>query len=265
MSSEVPKQKHSRKSKHTESPEDSQPERPSINKPVAFDAFAVKEDANFSQMKNNIITQSTRVCEILSDASKFSAHYEDLTNNIIGSMNEMISHYNKAGKKSILVDIFEAVTGDIDWDQLKTQFQSDMMTKGNLKLPKYTPISTDLKRFKIDLYDTDILFDMHSNMDEYTVKEFAKAQEEANNNLYELIDNVTAFESGLCSYRTSAIAAMKENVKVLYTLHVNYAKAIMNKDPKIPDSTTVNGKVITFQKGQKPFILAALRKIILDQ
>lgn len=178
-------------------------------------------------------------------------------------MNAMILSYNKAGKRSVLVDVYEAVIGSIDWESLKNRFRTDMTKQGNLKIPKYTQISTNLKRFKIDTYDTDVIVDMYSNMDENTVKHFAKAQEEATNNLYELIDNVTQFESGLCAYRTDTINIMKSNVNVLYALHVNYAKSVMNKDPKIPDNITINGKVIKLQTGQKSFICDALKTIIL--
>lgn len=240
-------------------------QKQSKNEPTSFDAFAVKEDANYSNMKNNIITQSTRVCELVSDASKFAAYYNELTNNIVSAMNEMIKTYNKTGKRAILVDIYDAVVGGINWDELKTKFATDMNTKGPLKLPQYKSISTDLKRHKIDLYDTDVLVDMYANMDETTVRKFAKLQEDATNNLYELVDNVTAFESALCAYRTDTIAVMKSNIPVLYALHVNYAKAVMAKDPKIPENVTINGKVIPFQKTQKAFISGALRKIILDE
>lgn len=234
------------------------------NVPTSFDSFNVKEDSNFSQMKNNIITQSTRICEIISDASKFSTFYNDLTNNIVGSMNDMIRMYVKAGKRAILVDVYDALIDSTDWDSLKTRFKTDVVSAGPLALPKWNSISTDLKRFKIDVYDTDILVDMYSNMDESTVKHFAKSQEDANNKLYELIDDVGAFESALCNYRTKTIEIMKQNIEVLYALHVNYAKAVVAKEQKIPDQITINGKVIKFQTGQKPFITEALKKIILE-
>lgn len=214
-------------------------------------------------MKNNIITQSTRVCELVSDASKFGTYYNELTNNIVASMNDMIRMYIKTGRRAVLVDIYEALVEQTDWNALKDRFKQDASTKLPLPIPKYKSISTDLKRFKIDTYDTDILADMYSNMDESTVKAFAKSQEEATNNLYALVDDVSAFEANLCGYRTATITAMKDTIETLYTLHVNYAKAIMNKEPKIPETVTVHGKAIKFQKAQKPFICDALKAILL--
>lgn len=242
--------------------------QPAASKPVQQlsdpSLFAIKEDSNYSQMKNNIITQSTRICEIVSDAGKFGAFYDELTNNIVSSMNDMIDLYVKNGKKTILIDIYDALVNDTNWDALKDKFKVDMATKGGLPIPKYTTISTNLKRFKIDKYDTDILVDMYSNMDEETVKHFAKSQEDAVNELYSIIDEVTNFETSLCAYRAATIATMKENINTLYALHVNYAKAILNKDPKTPSTISINGKAITFQKGQKPFICDALKKILLE-
>lgn len=231
--------------------------------PTGFTDFTIKEDSNYSQMKNNIITQSTRICEIISDASKFGSFYNELTNNIVSSMNEMIRTYVKTGRTAILVDIYDELVSQTDWNGLKERFKIAMTNPNPFPLPKYTSISTDLKKFKIDTYDSDVLVDMYTNMDEDTVKQFAKSQEEATNNLYELVDDVTAFENALCAYRTKTVATMKANIDVLFALHVNYAKAVTANSPKIPDTTTINGKVIKFQKGQKPFICDALKTILI--
>lgn len=231
--------------------------------PVSFTDFAVKEDGNYSQMKNNIITQSTRICEILSDATKFGSYYNELTNNIVASMNDMIAMYVKAGRKAVLVDIYEALVEQTDWNNLKDRFKNDVGGNTPLQIPKYTAISTDLKRYKIDKYDSDVLVDMYSYMDEDTVKQFAKSQDEATQNLYTLVDDVTTFENNLCAYRTKTIETMKANMEVLYKLHVNYAKAIVAGNAKIPDTVTINGKAIKFQKAQKAFILDALKTILL--
>lgn len=228
-----------------------------------FNAFEVKESADYSQMKNNIITQSTRVCEIISDPGKFGAYYEELNNNVVSSMNEMIKMYVKSGRRAVLVDIYDALVEQTDWNSLKDRFKIDINKPNNMTIPKYTSINTNLKKYSIDLYDTDLLMDMHSNMEEQTVREFAKAQKQATTNLYNLVDDVTAFENDLCAFRTQTIAVMKNNIECLYALHVNYAKACINKVQKIPESTTINGKIIKFQRGQKPFICDALKTILL--
>lgn len=231
----------------------------------SFNAFEIKESQDYSQMKNNIITQTTRICEIISDAGKFGSFYEELTNNIVSSMNTMIKTYVKTGRRSILIDIYDALVEQTDWTALKERFKVDATKSGMLKLPKYTPINTNLKRFTIDTYDEDILYDMYSNMEESTVREFAKAQRDATNNLYSLIDDVSSFETSLCAYRTQTLEVMKQNIECLYALHVNYAKACMNKEIKAPESTVINGKVIKFQHGQKPFIIEALKVLLLSE
>lgn len=275
--SEQPKpkvRKHHSKTSSKPVPSPSPPETKPVQpvqqavKPVppstaGFTDFTIKEDSNYSQMKNNIITQSTRICEIVSDASKFGSFYNELTNNIVSSMNEMIRTYVKTGRTAILVDIYDELVSQTDWNGLKERFKAAMTDPKPYPLPKYTSISTDLKKFKIDVYDADVLVDMYTNMDEDTVKQFAKSQEEATNNLYELVEDVTAFENALCAYRTKTVATMKANIDVLFALHVNYAKAVTANSPKIPDTTTVNGKVIKFQKAQKAFICDALKTILI--
>lgn len=264
MSEPSSRPKSSRKTK-TSSAKSSQPSPQKQSSPVSFENFTVKEDEHNSSIKNDIITQSTRIHEIVSDASKFNTYYNELVDNIVHSMNSMIDSYNKTGKKAIFVDIYEAVVAQTDWNELKERFKNDVVSQKPLSIPQYTSISTNLKKYKIDKYDTDVLVDMYSTMDEDTVRKFAKSQEDAVNNLYELVDNVTAFENDLCAYRTKTIETMKRNVETLYALHVNYAKALMSNSSKVPETVNINGKAIAFQKGQKPFICNALKEILLQQ
>lgn len=221
-----------------------------------------EENENYSQMKNNIITQSSRVAEILSHAGKFKAYYNELTNNVVESMNSMVKNYVKNSKKAILIDIYDGIASGIDFKNLRTKFNSDMSSKEKLTIPKYNNVNFDLDGYDIDQYDTDVLVNMFSNLDVKTVKKFAAFQDEAIANLSTLVDDLTEFESGLCSFRTNAVQKMKNNVDVLYAIHVNYAKAIMNKHKNIPEFVTVNGKNIKLVKSQRDFILGGLKTLI---
>lgn len=225
-------------------------------------SLSFEENENYSQMKNNIITQSSRVAEILSHAGKFRAYYNELTNNVVESMNSMVKNYVKNSKKAILIDIYDGIASSIDFKNLRTKFNSAMASKENLTIPKYNNVNFDLDGYDIDPYDTDVLVNMFSNLDVKTVKKFAAFQDEAIANLSTLVDDLTEFESGLCSFRTNAIQKMKNNVDVLYAIHVNYAKAIMNKNKNIPEFVTVNGKNIKLVKSQRDFILNGLKTLI---
>lgn len=222
----------------------------------------LEEDENYSQMKNNIISQSSRIAEILSHAGKFKAYYDELTNNVVDSMNTMIKSYMKKGKNAILIDIYDGVAGSIDFENLKLKFKSDMSSKNNLVVPKYEEVNFNLDSYNIDQYDTDILVNMFQNLDVGTVKKFARFQDEAIANLSAVVDDLTNFENGLCAFRTNAIQKMKNNVDVLYAIHVNYAKAVLKKSKNIPECVTVGSKNIKLMKSQREFILNGLKTLI---
>ena len=221
-----------------------------------------EENENYSQMKNNIIGQSSRIAEILTHGGKFKTYYEELMNNVVESMNAQIRSYVENSKKAILYDIYDGVVGNIDFSELKDKFKADMKKKGNVSVPKYEKVNMDLDGYDIGEYETDVLVNMYSNMDEKTVKKFAKYQDEALSNLSNVIDDVTDFESNLCSFRNKAIEKMKNNVDLLYAIHVNYAKAVMNKNKNIPECVSIGGKQVKLSKSQKEFITNGLKVLI---
>jgi hypothetical protein len=177
-------------------------------------------------------------------------------------MNAQVKNYVENSKKAILYDIYDGVVSGIDFDSLKKKFKSDMSVKGNLKVPQYEKVNFNLDNYDIDEYETDVLVNMYSNMDEKTVKKFARYQDEAVANLQNLVDGVTDFESNLCAFRVNAIQKMKENVNTLYAIHTNYAKAIMNKNKNLPESVSIAGKDVKLIKSQKEFILNGLKTLI---
>lgn len=224
--------------------------------------FSHTENENYSQMKNNIINQSSRIAEILSHGGKFKTFYNELTNNIVDSMNKMIKDYVKSGKKAIVYDIYDGVIESINFENLKSRFNTDVKSKVPLNVPQYSEFEDSLENYTIDKYDSDILANMYSNIDESTVKKFAKLQEEAINNLSDVIDSVTAFENELCNYRVNAVECFKKNVEGLYAMHVNYARMIIRKDKDVPNTMKYGGKSIKMYKGQKEFIMNGLKTLL---
>lgn len=217
---------------------------------------------NYSPMKNNILEQSARICELVSDAGKFSTFYNELNDNIIATMNEMIKQYTKNSRKAIRIDVFDEVMKTIKWSDLNEKLREDIKNKQPIKIPKFKPIDTNMKKFSIDLYDNDSIVDMYSYMDEETVEKFAESQDEAIEKLHTLADDVTTFETSLCAYRAKTVEKMVANIDSLYALHANYVRAIKNKQTDLPISKTIGDKEIKFYKSQKEFITNGIKSLL---
>lgn len=216
-------------------------------------------DESYSQMKNNIIEQSSRIEEILSHGGKFKSYYNELINNIITSMNTMIKSYTKDSKQSIMIDIFDGVMSNINFDELKQRFNTDIKNKKILRVPVYKNIGkiTD----KISTYNYDTIINMHELCDEDGAKEFIKLQKNAIDDLSDVVESLTNFENNLCEYRRNSIETMMKNVEGLYSIHVNHAKAILNKD-ELKEYINYGNKELKLYKGQKEFITNSLKTLL---
>lgn len=223
------------------------------------------ENENYSQMKNNIIDQSSRIAEILNHAGKFRDHYDELNNNIIDSMNSMIKNYVKESKKAILYDIFDGTIDSIKFDQLKSKFAVDVKADKNMPVNKFVELNLndELDNYDIEEYDTDILVNMSANLNEKSLKKYVKFRDQAIDNLSDTIDSLTEFENNLCALRSKVInEQMNDYVNMLYAIHVNYARAIMKKKA-VPDMIKLGkDKQLKLVNSQRSFITSGLKVIL---
>lgn len=225
-----------------------------------------KESESFSPMKNNIIEQTSRIHEILSDASKFKTFYNDLVNNIIDSMNNQCRSYERNSKKSIKVDVYDNVMENIDWESLQNNLANDLKSgkKPSSEILEWVDIG-DVDEFHIEQYDIDPIVIMYSNYAEDTVKEYAKYMDEALENLDEMKNYVEEFEQNLCNYRSNAVKTILEkNVPLLYNIHFKYVNDLMRKKKDIVGKVNLNGVEIELKRSQKEFISSSLKKMILS-
>lgn len=229
--------------------------------------FSHKEDESYSQMKNNTISQLTRMSEIINHAGKFKKFFNEL-NNITDSLNTSLESYVINAKKAILFDIYDGIIESINFEKYKQKFVNDIKKHEKIIIPKYKHVDFNLDEYLIDLYDTDIYNSMLDVLDESTIKKFAKLQHEANHSINDLFDSLNNFEENLCSFRTQKIEEMLNNIETLYLIHLNYAKhSIKNKSKQInlPQEITIDNILIPISNSQKQFITTALKKIICNE
>lgn len=240
-----------------------------------------KEQESFSPMKNNIIDQSSRIYEIISNAAKFKKYYNELVNNIVDSMNNQCCSYERNSKKSIKIDVYDNVMENIDWNGLQNKLVTDLKQNKNVVGDEnliWNDIG-DVKGFSIEKYDIDPIINMYSNYGEESVKEYAQYMKEAINNLNEVGSSIDEFERCLCDFRTNAIKIILEkNIPVLYEIHYKYVKNLMNKKKGKRrlngdsnggsggdgESVVLNGIKIELKRSQKEFFTSSLKKLIVN-
>lgn len=223
--------------------------------------FAEKE--TYSPMKNNVITQSARIYEIIDNAQKFKTYYNELVNNIIESLNNQCYSYVQNSRKSINIDIYEEVIKNIDWEGLRNRLTEDLKSKK----PKTSNVGNwstygILKKYKIQKYDIDPIVCMHENCNEESIKAYVSYMNEAKENLSDLHHSVDTFERNLCAYRAKAInTILSKNINTLYNIHYNYVKDLSDG---VETKTTVvlNNVELPLQRSQRSFITESLRSLI---
>lgn len=203
------------------------------------------EDSNEGQspMKANILEQTGRIAEILTDARKFKKYYDELVNNIIDSMNNQCQSYERNSKKSIKMDIYDCVVESINWDALQKRLVQDLKSDevvNDRNFAKWQDLG-NLDDYEIEKYDIDPIISMYSNYCEESVKNYSRYMKEAMSNLNELSASVDEFEKALCDYRESAVKLiLDKNIWVLYGIHLNYVKKLMNE--KVGGKRKKNGE-----------------------
>lgn len=229
-------------------------------------------ESNESPMQQTIIEQCDRIEEILREPTKFKAFYNELLNGIIESLNNQIKAYVKNSKQAIKVDIYDMTVEKIDWKTLRTNLESAVKALNKNKQSAIESYSTftakyvrlgSVKQYNIPSYDVDPVVNMYSNFAEDTVKVYSKCMKVAINNLNDLKNDVSEFESELCGYRDSSISVMLQNVEVLYNIHLAYIKGIvLNKNPST--EVTIANIKLELIRSQEQFIKTSLRKLLCE-
>lgn len=211
-------------------------------------------------MKDYVISQQSRIEEIINNATLFKEHYSELTQNIIASMNKQIKSYVKNSRKSIMVDVCKLVIDGIDWNELQNRLAELLKSKhDNINVGKW--IKLPKPSVSIEGFDDDVLTNMMLNCDVEHVKDFAKCRKIAKSQLAELLNDIDNFETELCDYRADMVKRCQSNVTVLFNYHFNYANDMYHK--RNPSQTVViDGKEIKLKRSQKEFITTALKELL---
>ena len=213
-----------------------------------------------SPMKQHVLEQKARIDELLSNAQLFKDNYQDLTQNIITSLNRQLKQYSKDGKKSINIDIFNLTVEAINWEDLQSKIAEMLKSKKpNVNPGEWKKLSKPT--VGLEMYDDDAVTNMILNCDVEHVKEFQKYRKLAKNELNELLDSVEAFEQGLCDYRAAMVQRCLENVNFLFNCHFNYVNDVLHKK-ETKGSIIIDGKEVELKKSQKEFITNALKTVL---
>ena len=82
--------------------------------------------------------------------------------------------------------------------------------------------------------------------------------------MFNIINSIDNFESGLCDFRVRKIEEMKPNVETLYAIHANYVRRLMKNGPDNTGKTVnVCGVNLPLVKSQGEFIRNGLKLLIM--
>lgn len=164
------------------------------------------------QIKENITQLISQITQIINEPTQFKEQFSLVSNSLIPQLNTTIKGYVKNAKRSILKDIKEIVISQIDFETLKNQFKSDIKNKPPFVPTKWINIRTQLKKFNIESFDDDMISDLFSLMDNETVKQYARRQNDINESLKNIIEQCSEFEEKLSSFRIETVKQMTANI-----------------------------------------------------
>ena len=216
------------------------------------------------QVKENITQLIAQITQIINDPIQFKEQYSSIMNTLIPQLNSTIKGYVKNAKRSILKDIRDIIVSQIDFETLKNQFKTDIKNKTLIVPVKWINIKTNLSKYNIEPFDDDMICDLYSLMDQETVKQYARRQNDVVESLNNIIEQCNEFEEKLGLYRIETVKQMSTNIEVLYQSHLMNARLMLNKQ-QVPQTMTINGKTIEWKTSQKEFIVGAINNIFDDK
>ena len=216
------------------------------------------------QVKENITQLIAQITQIINDPIQFKEQYSSIMNTLIPQLNSTIKGYVKNAKRSILKDIRDIIVSQIDFETLKNQFKTDIKNKTLIVPVKWINIKTKLSKYNIEPFDDDMINDLYSLMDQETVKQYARRQNDVVESLNNIIEQCNEFEEKLGLYRIETVKQMSTNIEVLYQSHLMNARLMLNKQ-QVPQTMTINGKTIEWKTSQKEFIVGAINSIFDDK
>ena len=216
------------------------------------------------QVKENITQLIAQITQIINDPIQFKEQYSSIMNTLIPQLNSTIKGYVKNAKRSILKDIRDIIVSQIDFETLKNQFKTDIKNKTLIVPVKWINIKTKLSKYNIEPFDDDMISDLYSLMDQETVKQYARRQNDVVESLNNIIEQCNEFEEKLGLYRIETVKQMSTNIEVLYQSHLMNARLMLNKQ-QVPQTMFINGKTIEWKTSQKEFIVEAINNIFDDK
>ena len=181
------------------------------------------------QVKENITQLIAQITQIINDPIQFKEQYSSIMNTLIPQLNSTIKGYVKNAKRSILKDIRDIIVSQIDFETLKNQFKTDIKNKTLIVPVKWINIKTKLSKYNIEPFDDDMICDLYSLMDQETVKQYARRQNDVVESLNNIIEQCNEFEEKLGMYRIETVKQMTTNIEVLYQSHLMNARLMLNK------------------------------------
>jgi hypothetical protein len=217
----------------------------------------MRENSDYSPMKNHIIDQCARILELVRSKELFCAHTEDFSN-IVAAMNEQICNYNRAARRAVLRDVYEdIIEHHVNWEQLKEHL-ADAMRSPELyngrELPRIPTTKNKLKEYD----DEEILMMLQA-------KNPCNHRQSVIRSLEMLVLAIDVYESNMCAYRRQVHQVVREMIDILYQRHANYVKAMVH--PAVLragdlDTLTYDGKTMKIAKSQQQFLREALTFIL---
>jgi hypothetical protein len=206
---------------------------------------------NGSVLKNFMISQCSRIQEIISSKELFDIHFQDIMNGIIPAINTQIHDYNITARKAIMVDVHEGLIEDINFKELHDRLTEFIKNKTYYEMDDIEKIGAI--KLKLDKLDDDTFITMFHS------KSPLKYSKQINNELFELIENIEEYENKMSNIRTKIFAIMKNNIETLYKYHANYVKSLINKE-EFKNKLSLTTPLV---KSQSQFIKDALSEMLL--
>ena len=234
-----------------------------------------QENKTFSAEKNNIIRDANRIYYIISSAGRFRTNYSDLAP-IIDGINNRCKQYTKTSVRAIKCDVVDGVIASLSFDDLGQKLKQKLAKK---EMPvvglQYTSLleSNDISDVELNEYQTDEIDVMQSVLPPASakitremkkeIKQFIQQQTSAIEYLKSFVSDFDDFETRMVNYRQDAIKIMNNNIPFLENLHYKHVYDFVVKKIELPQSVTVDGISIPFNKSQKEFLKTAINKLVL--
>lgn len=227
-----------------------------------------------SPEKINVITDLERIRSMVESAGKFRTNYDDLLN-VISGLNSRCSQYSTASRIAIRCDVIDNVISLVNFDELSTQLNNDIIEKAKPKMGlQWLPLTTHLTDLSLDNYQMDEIESMKlylppegtklTKKNKKDVVKFLDAQRRAVDYSTQFLNEFSYFEDTMQSRRDTLAKEVLSNIPYLVNEHYKevYKYMMKNGEYTIPEKITIEtGLEIPFKNKQSEFLKGAIKTI----